>query len=187
MVNLKYIEKLINKNSKMKQKFLLSIMTICLVATAFAQGKKSVMGTIVSIIKVRQNEFVNIRGNLFNVSKDSIKSYYESKESFGAATEFITYTKKQPGSVFTSFFDYKVGDELIKASAVADEVLKTVNILATTGNKSVYKATDYSTTDDKDLTDITDNENGYLVMRVITGKNLKSMGLYFYSSTYGKP
>jgi len=127
----------------MKQKFLLSIMTICLVATAFAQEKKSVMGTIVSIIKARQNEFVNIRGNLFNVSKDSIKSYYESKESFGAATEFITYTKKQPGSVFTSFFDYKVGDELIKASAVLDEVLKTVNILAYNSDKAKYKARDY--------------------------------------------
>lgn len=187
MVNLKYIEKLINKNSKMKQKFLLSIMTICLVATAFAQEKKSVMGTIVSIIKARQNEFIDIRQNLDVASSDSIKEIYASKESFGAATEFITYTKKQPGSVFTSFFDYKVGDELIKASAVLDEVLKTVNILAYNSDKAKYKARDYLTTDGKDVTDMTDADNGYLVMRLVTGKNLKIMGLYFYSSTYGKP
>lgn len=171
----------------MKLNFSLSIIVMCLAISTFAHEKKSVMATVVSVIKARQNEFKDIRLTLDVGTSDSTKENYLTKESFGAATEFITYSKKETGSVFTSFFDYKVGDELIKARAVLDEVLKTVNILAYNSNKAKYRAYDYKTSDGKDVTDMIDADNGYLVMRLITGEKLNAMGLYFYSSTFGKP
>lgn len=174
-------------NSTMKFKFLLSMMLLGVVATTFAQEKKSVVATIVSIVKARQNEFIDVRGKVDVASSDSIEENFASKEGFDAATEFLTYSKRQTGSVFTSFFDYKVGDELIKASAVLEEVLKTVNILTYNSDKAKYKACDYKTSDGKDVTDMVDNDNGSLVMRLVIGGKINAMGLYFYSSTYGKP
>ena len=171
----------------MKQKFFLSIMVICLVATAFAQEKKSVMATMVSIIKARDNAFKDIRANLDTGSSDTTHDNYTTTESFGAATEFITYSKKEVGSVYTSYFSYKIDDELLKANAVVDDVIKGINILAYNGEKALYKAYDYKTDDGKDVTEMVQTDNGFLVMRIISGKNLKGMGFYFYSSTYGKP
>ena len=162
-------------------------MTICLVVTTFAQEKKSVIATMVSIIKARQNAFKDIRGVLDQAVSDITKDNYHTTESFGAATEFITYSKKEVGSVYTCYFSYEMDDELLKANAVVDEVIKGINILAYNGEKALYKAYDYKTEDGKDVTEMVQTDNGFLVMRIISGKNLKGMGLYFYSSTYGKP
>ena len=166
---------------------LLFILLITTINISFAQEKPSVMATIVNLIKARNNEFANIKGEFITTDKDKNIDYYACKESFGALIEGLSYEKTNNRSRFLSYFDYKDTDELLKATTVLDEVLNTINILASNSPDAKYKGYDYQTSDGQDITEIIDNSNGFLVMRLITGKEIKSMSIIIYSSTYGKP
>ncbi len=171
----------------MKTKFLLFIVLICSITSTFAQDKPSVTATIVTLIKARNNEFADLKGELVTSDKEQMIDYYTCKQTFGAKIEALSYEKKNNRSRFLSYFDYKETDELLKANEVLDQVLNAINILASNSPDAKYKGYDYQTSDGQDITEIIDNSNGYLVMRIITGKEIKSMSLIFYSSTYGKP
>lgn len=171
----------------MKTRILLFILLACTIATTFAQEKPSVMATIVNLIKARKNEFADLKGAFVTTDTEKMIDYYECKQSFGAKIEGLSYEKKDNRSRFLSYFDYKDTDELLKATAVLDEVLNAINILASSSPDAKYKGYDYQTAEGQDVTEVIDNSNGFLVMRIITGNNVKSLSLIFYSSTYGKP
>lgn len=170
-----------------KSKFLLFILLVGTIAKGFAQNKPSVTATIVNFIKARNNEFADIKGTFVTTDKEQMIDYYNCKQSFGAKIEALSYEKKDNRSRFLSFFDYKDTDELLKATEVLDQALNAVNILASNSPGAKYKGYDYQTASGQDITEVIDNSNGFLVMRIITGKEIKSLSLIFYSSTYGKP
>ncbi|MBC7721085.1 MAG: hypothetical protein H7068_03625 [Pedobacter sp.] len=171
----------------MKTKILLLLVLTCTSIKIVAQDKPSVTATIVNFIKARNNEFADIKGTFVTTDKEQMIDYYNCTQSFGAKIEALSYEKKDNRSRFLSFFDYKDTDELLKATDVLNQVLDAINILASNSPDAKYNGYDYQTASGQDITEIIDNSNGFLVMRIITGKDIKSMSLIFYSSTYGKP
>ena len=77
----------------MKTKFLLFILLTSVTIQSYAQEKKSVMATIVSLIKASKNEFADIKGELVTNDKENNIDYYACSESFGAGIEAISYEK----------------------------------------------------------------------------------------------
>jgi hypothetical protein len=170
----------------MKYFKLLLLVIFVLPSIAFTQEKPSVMATIVSLIKARKNEFVDLKGKFIATDKEN-SDYYSCSQGFGAKTEALKYGKNNNRSTFLSYFDYSDTDELLKGSAIVDEIAKTINIIAGNSPNAVYKAYDYQTADGIDITEVVDNNNGFLVMRIASGKEIKSLTLTFYSANYGKP
>lgn len=121
----------------MKKLKVLFFLILILPSIGYTQEKQSTMATIVNLIKARKNEFADIKGALFTANKENNTEYYQGKQSFGAKTEALIYEKDKNRSRFLSYFDYNDTAELLKATAIIDDVIKTINIIAGNGPNSV--------------------------------------------------